>query len=1029
MNSEALVPRLNRSFANCVKMPGDSDIYRCERVYKDAPRSVYFFRVGPDLPDPDELSRIHQEVVGPSYFSAKDASRWNHYVVFVADDQLRDNQEFRKQRRRIESNKDYARKLVVYDSEFDGFVDHSIAQVDVDGPARTVVGIWAQKLAAAGVPHIQTAAARAPLIRAIKKGDTPPGSDTPAAVPTDGQPKKAPAVHLIERFTVNRFDARSIAGPFEFGRVNLIHGPNGSGKTSLLEAIEHFFCGATYRSNGHAEEFDAQVLFAGGQKPVPFQVRTNDHYQERDQRWYGRTINRGNRLWEGFSRFNFLNTDAAVHFTTDDNQQNLTEALSKIALGPEAAHTWNRIGEFEQDIVKELGPIDSTLAALQRSIDAATAREKALKTASPQTEASLAGVYQNLTELTWPLPATFPGFPDADWFTQFAVLRDFRSAIAEVDGVGSIGRLGQLIAEREQDHRLLQALQDAAASERTQSLQLRRSRADQQALLDNLRRLEQLLESGLTGWIAEENRLQAELTQISQRITTVAHLDVLEEVAREVDCLSKSLDEFEAKTDGQLASLRDKERVLERERATISGQMALIDNILSQIRRFGHEYATQAPHAQECPLCRTRMEMQELVRRLQGAGEQTAQTAGLEAISKDISTIQSLTSKLASAMLTIRQVRKQTSDGAQLTVAEKILACRKNHELQQSLNSQLAQARSQLQARKELGFEVAEWAGLRQYFEALPDYKHLLSADADGVRAAHATHQQALAVLQQQEAQLQTANVETSRKLQLLFSAYRVADEAALKNALQAAVRALGAIRTAFDVLPPAVRQPFAGNLAVLAELSAKAIRGLDDLSAQVQSERARNKELEVLQGQLARELAQQTNVTAERDRLKKVLDVLRDIKENHSLESGLSSFLAANLASIQRIFSKIHVPHELRLFNLDGVHLERIGHKGRVKLTQISTGQRAALMLSIFLTLNLSLRNGPPQVLIDDPIAHIDDLNSLSFLDYLADIAESGKRQIFFATANDKLANLFQKKMEFLGKDFRTIELALGGP
>jgi ABC-type lipoprotein export system ATPase subunit len=1029
MNIETLVPKLNSSFANCVKVSPDLDIYRCERIYKDVPRSVYFFRAGPDLPDADELSRIHREVVGPSYFSAQDASRWNHYVVFVADDQRRDNQEFRKQRGRIEANKDYARKLVIYDSEFDGFIDHSIAQVDVDGSARTVVGIWAQKLATAGVPQIQAATARAPLIRAIKKGDTPLSSSTPTAVPADGQPKKAPTVHLIERFTVNRFDARSIAGTFEFGRVNLIRGPNGSGKTSLLEAIEHFFCGATYRSNGHAEELDAQALFAGGQKPVPFQGRTNDYYQERDQRWYGRTVNRGNRLWEGFSRFNFLNTDAAVHFTTDDNQQNLTEALSKIALGPEAANTWNRIGEFEQDIVKELGPIDGTLAALKRSIGAATAREKALKTASPQTEASVAGVRQILTELTWPLPATLPNLPDAEWFTQFAVMRDFRSAIADVDGVGSIDKLGQLIAEREEDLRLLQTLQAAAMSERTQSLQLQRSRADQQVLLDHLSRLEQLLESGLAGWIAEESRLQVELTQVSQRIITVADLDVLEEVAREVNCLSKLLDAFEAEADGQLASLRDKEQALERERAAISGQMALLDNILSQIRRFGHEYATQAPHAQECPLCRTRMEMQELLQRVQGAGEQTAQTARLEAISKEISTTQSLTHKLASAKLTIRQVRKQASDSMPLTVAEQILACRKNHQLQQSLNSQLAQARSQLQARKELGFGVAEWAELRQYFEAQPDFKHLLSADANGARAAHATRQQALAALKQQEAQLATASAETSKKLQLLLSSHRAADEAALKNQLQATVRALGAIRTTFDVLPPEVRQRFADNLAVLAELCAKTIRALDELSAQVQSEHARNKELAVLQGQLARELAQQTNVTAERDRLKRVLDVLRDIKENHSLESGLSSFLAVNLASIQRIFSKIHVPHELRLSSLDGVHLERIGHKGQVKLTQISTGQRAALMLSIFLTLNLSLRYGPPQVLIDDPIAHIDDLNSLSFLDYLADIAESGKRQIFFATANDKLANLFQKKMEFLGKDFRTIELAIGRP
>lgn len=63
--------------------------------------------------------------------------------------------------------------------------------------------------------------------------------------------------------------------------------------------------------------------------------------------------------------------------------------------------------------------------------------------------------------------------------------------------------------------------------------------------------------------------------------------------------------------------------------------------------------------------------------------------------------------------------------------------------------------------------------------------------------------------------------------------------------------------------------------------------------------------------------------------------------------------------------------------------------------------------------------------MLIDDPIAHIDDLNALSFLDFLADVAETNQRQIFFATANEKLGNVFQKKMEFLGSsNFRTLNM-----
>lgn len=63
--------------------------------------------------------------------------------------------------------------------------------------------------------------------------------------------------------------------------------------------------------------------------------------------------------------------------------------------------------------------------------------------------------------------------------------------------------------------------------------------------------------------------------------------------------------------------------------------------------------------------------------------------------------------------------------------------------------------------------------------------------------------------------------------------------------------------------------------------------------------------------------------------------------------------------------------------------------------------------------------------LLFDDPIAHVDDMNVLSFLDHLRDIAIKGTRQIFFATADNKLAGLFRQKFRFLGsEDFREIPL-----
>jgi ABC-type lipoprotein export system ATPase subunit len=143
-----------------------------------------------------------------------------------------------------------------------------------------------------------------------------------------------------------------------------------------------------------------------------------------------------------------------------------------------------------------------------------------------------------------------------------------------------------------------------------------------------------------------------------------------------------------------------------------------------------------------------------------------------------------------------------------------------------------------------------------------------------------------------------------------------------------------------------------------------------------------------------------------------------------------MEAALRQNRAAIEMIFSRIHSPSEFRGLGANWTTLVRKVDGHDAQLSEISTGQRAAFALSIFLAQNAQLRVAPPVVLIDDPIAHVDDLNALSFLDYLREIAIAGRRQIYFATANDKLATLFERKFDFLGADgFRRIDLKREAP
>ena len=161
--------------------------------------------------------------------------------------------------------------------------------------------------------------------------------------------------------------------------------------------------------------------------------------------------------------------------------------------------------------------------------------------------------------------------------------------------------------------------------------------------------------------------------------------------------------------------------------------------------------------------------------------------------------------------------------------------------------------------------------------------------------------------------------------------------------------------------------------------------------------------------------------------RLSKAMDTIEDIINNNNRENYLKEFFIENRQAILDIFKVIHLPNEfddIQFESSDAIKLKDKNTGELRDLSEISTGQKSAFILSLFLTLNNNLQNGPPLIFFDDPIAYVDDINTLSFLDFLRDRVITTNRQVFFATANSKLANLFQQKFDFLGDELKIIKL-----
>jgi len=165
-------------------------------------------------------------------------------------------------------------------------------------------------------------------------------------------------------------------------------------------------------------------------------------------------------------------------------------------------------------------------------------------------------------------------------------------------------------------------------------------------------------------------------------------------------------------------------------------------------------------------------------------------------------------------------------------------------------------------------------------------------------------------------------------------------------------------------------------------------------------------------------------------ERLRKAIAVLEGIQREHSAEKYFRKFFTNNLQQISNLFSVMHAPRDFEKIvwqeeNPTAIRAVRRIDSAGCPVSTLSSGQRNALSLAIFLTMNQKVSRGPSVIMLDDPVIHVDDLNIVSFFDCLRELLSGFQRQIFFTTASAKTANLFKKKFDYLGTDsFREFEL-----
>jgi len=145
-------------------------------------------------------------------------------------------------------------------------------------------------------------------------------------------------------------------------------------------------------------------------------------------------------------------------------------------------------------------------------------------------------------------------------------------------------------------------------------------------------------------------------------------------------------------------------------------------------------------------------------------------------------------------------------------------------------------------------------------------------------------------------------------------------------------------------------------------------------------------------------------------------LEILTSLK---TLNEYAEKFIVDNISEISNIFISLHSPREFDRLDIDDDG-EIICYRDRnelekIPLHELSNGQRTVVVLSIFIRLHMIMKSSPNFILLDEPVANIDDMNVLALFDFLKEVNKINNTQIFLSTANDRLSRLIKRKFSYL--------------
>jgi exonuclease SbcC len=778
-------------------------------------------------------------------------------------------------------------------------------------------------------------------------------------------------------------------------RFTLLYGRNGTGKTSLLDATAYGLVGQIRHDDGRADDYDGLGVTLEGDSE-PLSTDPSDIH-DRIANWYGFRPHGTQLKYLEFYRVNYQEAGAATRFIENDpsikNNPDLDidETLRRLLFGAELEDARkdkskllprleNRIDENEEEI-KDLRLQARELREQHRQAQEIFSRLRvATESLSPAASAIFQGgqkASEQESEQTSD-PERLKKW--ATWEQRFADLAGGLDASPlEIDGTQPAGGLRNQLFEAN-DH-LEEILDDL---ERVRDLQSERADLSEFRSQFEQADLTQISASvGLIAMVLGANGIDAaDLGTIKRILETETDAELS---PREENTIASWRETAIKEITSQLTELNKQKENIE--------QLDQLDKqrqeLLNKIRKQTEEYISITDDVYHCPACYIEQDGEAILTR-----DKPEQFHGDE--SKSVP--ESLLNRISEL-----ETAKEILESPAWEDVDYDVTVRYEHLCGTTAFQQLWTT-SQLDNKFELVFANATG-------EAVETVAHMLEenipAEPDDVMLVKEINSR-IKQIERLISELRVANPELSDRewnVPQLKDQYR-----SRREDIDAAVQVLGQLPETATHLPLDVQEDYRVIKRAHTEVKENpdAVRLPDDYENELEDIKEESE-----------------NLQRENQNCRDSIERLEHAFEKDGGEAELDRLVEDHMMVISTLFKVFQRPYEFEAVRYEGnqVVVERRGEDSTISMANMSSGQRAALALAIFVTNNIAHERAPPLMMLDEPFAHLDDINALSFFNLLIELVRMGDRQIIFATANKEVAKLLERKIGD-SPDFTKVEL-----